>query len=63
VKIDRLNDKNAKERLSDLEGLLIDAVRNGASVGFVLPLAPGEAEGYWRKGCADVAAVALRRLR
>ena len=37
-------------------GLLIDAVRNGASVGFVLPFTDGEVEDYWHKVCGDVTA-------
>ena len=35
--------------------LLIDSVENGASVGFVLPLSPAEADAYWRRIEARVA--------
>lgn len=43
-------------RLHELGGLLLDAVGNGASVGFTLPLKRGEVAGYWQKVCAEVAA-------
>jgi acetyltransferase len=56
VRIELLNGETARARLPGLGGLLIDAVRNGASVGFVLPLANGEVEDYWHKVCADVTA-------
>lgn len=55
VKIELLTCEDATARLPELGGLLIDAVHNGASVGFVLPFAQGEVEGYWQKVCADVA--------
>jgi acetyltransferase len=41
----------------DLEGLcdlLADAVGNGASVGFMKPIAPGEISAYWRRVLADI---------
>ena len=38
----------ARQRRDELSGLLQDAVEGGASIGFVLPLAPGEAEDYWQ---------------
>lgn len=56
VRIELLNGETARARRPGLGGLLIDAVRNGASVGFVLPLANGEVEDYWCKVCADVTA-------
>jgi acetyltransferase len=55
VRIELLTCKDAAARLPELGGLLIDAVQNGASVGFVLPFAQGEVEGYWQKVCADMA--------
>jgi acetyltransferase len=56
VKIDLLAGENAMARLHELGGLLLDAVGNGASVGFTLPLKRGEVAGYWQKVCAEVAA-------
>jgi len=56
VQIERLNGETARARLPGLDGLLIDAVRNGASVGFVLPFTDGEVEDYWHKVCGDVTA-------
>ena len=56
VRIDQFAGEEAAARSPELGELLIDAVRNGASIGFVLPLAPGEVETYWRKVGADVAA-------
>ena len=35
--------------------LLTDAVTHGASIGFLWPLANGEAEAYWRKVLGDLA--------
>jgi GNAT superfamily N-acetyltransferase len=56
MRIDQLAGEEAAARSPELGELLIDAVRNGASIGFVLPLASGEVATYWRKVCADVAA-------
>ncbi len=55
MRIELLTCEDATARLPELGGLLSDAVHNGASVGFVLPFAHGEVEGYWQKVCADVA--------
>ncbi|MEO5961364.1 MAG: GNAT family N-acetyltransferase [Opitutaceae bacterium] len=38
----------------DLAALLIACVENGASIGFLAPLAHGEAEAYWRKIAGDL---------
>jgi acetyltransferase len=46
--IRRLGTADAEARLEDLSALLRDAVLGGASIGFVLPLAPAELEAYWR---------------
>lgn len=56
MKIDLWSGEIVTARLSELGGLLTDAVQNGASVGFVLPLADGEVEAYWRKVGAEMAA-------
>ena len=41
-----------RPRLSEI---LVDCVRNGASVGFLDPLDPDEADSYWRRVAAAVA--------
>lgn len=61
--IELWTDKAADARLPELGGLLADAVRNGASVGFVTPLADGEIESYRRRVGADLAANRLRPER
>jgi ribosomal protein S18 acetylase RimI-like enzyme len=47
--IRRLEAADAEARLEELALLLRDAVLGGASIGFVLPLAPAELEAYWRE--------------
>lgn len=42
--------------LGQLVSLLSECVEGGASIGFLAPLAPAEAEAYWRKVVADFAA-------
>jgi ribosomal protein S18 acetylase RimI-like enzyme len=39
---------DVEARLGELVALLRDAIQGGASIGFVLPLAPAELETYWR---------------
>jgi ribosomal protein S18 acetylase RimI-like enzyme len=39
--------------VDDLASLLVDTVEGGASVGFLLPLAPDEAATWWREVLAD----------
>ena len=46
--IRRLEAADAETRLDELSELLRDAVQGGASIGFVLPLQPGEIETYWQ---------------
>lgn len=46
--IRRLEAADAEARLEEFALLLRDAVLGGASIGFVLPLAPDEIETYWR---------------
>lgn len=48
MQIERLTQATATACLGDLIDLLEDAVASGASIGFLPPLAPGEAEEYWR---------------
>ncbi|HUL52876.1 MAG TPA: GNAT family N-acetyltransferase [Opitutaceae bacterium] len=56
MKIEYLTGDAAASRRPELAALLVDAVKHGASVGFVLPLAEGEADDYWRKIGAEIAA-------
>jgi ribosomal protein S18 acetylase RimI-like enzyme len=49
ILIRRLEAADGAARLGDLSALLRDAVLGGASIGFVLPLAPAELESYWRE--------------
>lgn len=48
MKIEPCSPAECVRRLPELVGLLHDAVLHGASIGFTQPLAPGEAEDYWR---------------
>src|SRR5262245_36103415 len=45
--IRRLNEAEAAAGRNDLIDLLADSIEDGASVGFVLPLAGGELSAYW----------------
>lgn len=45
--IEVLSAERARLSLGELAALLEDAVESGASVGFLLPLGPGEALRYW----------------
>lgn len=54
--IHALDDSEALRCLPDLVHLLRDAVNNGASVGFLPPLAEAEARAYWTRVAADVGA-------
>ncbi|MBO3758655.1 GNAT family N-acetyltransferase [Ciceribacter sp. L1K22] len=46
--IRQLDETEALKALPDLCDILADCVEDGASVGFMAPLAPGEAEAFWR---------------
>ena len=52
--IEELSARGIDERIDELIALLADAIRGGASVGFVDPLAPGELEAFWREMALDV---------
>jgi acetyltransferase len=56
MKIGLLTSEAAAARRPELGALLVDAVQQGASIGFVLPFAVGEIADYWRKVRAEVAA-------
>jgi ribosomal protein S18 acetylase RimI-like enzyme len=47
MQIFELTVNEASKRLNGLVALLRDCVESGASVGFLAPLQPGEAEAYW----------------
>lgn len=56
--IERLDPSTARALLPDLIDLLCDAVDSGASVGFLPPLSPQEAEAYWREVIVDLSQTA-----
>lgn len=53
--ITRLDAAGVARHLGELTALLEDSVLNGASVGFLLPLQPGEVEAYWRSLLHEIA--------
>lgn len=53
--IDRLSADQARALLPQLVALLQDSVDDGASIGFLRPLAVDVAEAYWREAIRDVA--------
>ena len=60
--IEPLTPEMIAQREDDLVDILVDAVNDGASVGFLAPLAPDEARAYWRSvrdAVADGARVLL----
>jgi GNAT superfamily N-acetyltransferase len=56
MKICELDGAEALARVDELAEVLRDCVEGGASVGFMLPLAKGRPEAFWRKVAAGVAA-------
>lgn len=54
--IRELDGAEALARVGELADVLRDCVEGGASVGFMLPLAEGRPEAFWRKVAAGVAA-------
>lgn len=54
MQIARFSDLQLQARHREFESLLVDAVTNGASIGFMLPLEPEEAVAYWRRVAAEV---------
>jgi len=54
--IKELNAAQAQARVSELAEVLRDCVEGGASVGFMLPLAAGRPEAFWRRVAEGVAA-------
>lgn len=56
TRIRELDGAEALARVGELAEVLRDCVEGGASVGFMLPLAPGRPEAFWRQVVAGVAA-------
>jgi GNAT superfamily N-acetyltransferase len=54
--IEELNERTYASAVPDLATLLVDAVEDGASVGFVLPFTHEDATAWWRNLAGDVAA-------
>lgn len=55
VRIESLTADGARACLADLVAVLTDSVDGGASVGFLPPLASGDARAYWESAAAAVA--------
>lgn len=53
--IERVESAGGESVMSDLIEIVRDSVASGASVGFLPPLAEGEARAYWQGVLADVA--------
>lgn len=56
MNIRELDGAEALARVAELAEVLRDCVEGGASVGFMLPLAEGRPEAFWRRVAAGVAA-------
>ena len=56
MNVRELDGAEALARVDELAEVLRDCVEGGASVGFMLPLAEGRPEAFWRKVAAGVAA-------
>jgi GNAT superfamily N-acetyltransferase len=54
MEIERLNASAMEDSLAELSDLLVDAVEDGASVGFLLPLTPEAAASWWSTILAEV---------
>ena len=55
VVLEPVDPPSVEAMLSGLVALLVEAVDDGASVGFLAPLTPEAAEAYWRERASDVA--------
>jgi GNAT superfamily N-acetyltransferase len=56
MNIRELDGAEARARVAELVAVLRDCVEGGASVGFMLPLAEGRPEAFWRRVAEGVAA-------
>ena len=54
VLVEHLEGVAAHQLIPSLSRLLQDAVHGGASVGFLAPLSPEDAERYWEKVAREV---------
>ena len=54
--VEELNERTFVSAIPDLATLLVDAVEDGASVGFVMPFTHEDATAWWRELSGDVAA-------
>lgn len=55
VTVRALGADEASARIAELSRVLVDCVEDGASVSFMLPMAPDKAERFWRGVAAGVA--------
>ena len=53
--VEELNERTFVSAIPDLATLLVDAVEDGASVGFVMPFTHEDATAWWRELSGDVA--------
>lgn len=56
MKIECLTAANLLQRVPQLAAVLRDCVEGGASIGFMLPLAPGRPEAFWQGVAAELEA-------
>lgn len=54
MKIEPMPDLGNDKDVAELRDLLVACVRGGASIGFLAPLAPAEAEAYWAKVATEL---------
>jgi acetyltransferase len=54
ISIERILSRSINEIIHALAALLQNAVTNGASIGFLLPLSDQEAEAYWQEVAASI---------
>jgi acetyltransferase len=63
MSIQQLDAESARAALPELMELLVDSVNGGASVGYLAPLDPAQAEHYWQGILASLSERALLVLR
>ncbi len=54
--VEELNERTFVSAIPDLATLLVDAVEDGASVGFVMPFTHEDATAWWRELAGEIAA-------
>ena len=55
IRVRRLGEREAAERVDELADVLVDCVEGGASVSFMRPLAADKARAFWRRVADGVA--------